>query len=331
VRPSRAGARRAAAPLAGSGTIAGPVRSRPSAPNVFARIAAGKWFAAAVVVVILVNAVVLGLETYSRLNARYGHVLDLVNDVCLGLFVIELAIRIASYGRRPQDFFRSGWNVFDFVVILAGFTPGLGRDTTILRLVRLARVLRVVTVMPDLRILVVAVGRSMPAVASLGVLVLLLVYVYGIVGWLLFHEQIPSRWDDIGTAMLNLFVMLSLENLPDNLREGMAVYSWSWIYFVSYALMASFLMLNILIGVVINSLEEARAIEHRREREARMAARAAGDETAEARLALADAEDQAALIGDRLTALRDALEDLEDELRSADGRGRLPARNRASG
>jgi voltage-gated sodium channel len=136
------------------------VRSRPSAPNVFARIAAGKWFAAAVVVVILVNAVVLGLETYSRLNARYGHVLDLVNDVCLGLFVIELAIRIASFGRRPQDFFRSGWNVFDFVVILAGFTPGLGRDTTILRLVRLARVLRVVTVMPDLRILVVAVGAA---------------------------------------------------------------------------------------------------------------------------------------------------------------------------
>src|SRR4029450_13158397 len=109
VRPRRApGAGRAAAPLAGSGTIAGPVRSRPSAPNVFARIAAGKWFAAALVVVILVNAVVLGLETYSRLNARYGHVLDLVNDICLGLFVIELAIRIASYGRRPQDFFRSG-------------------------------------------------------------------------------------------------------------------------------------------------------------------------------------------------------------------------------
>ena len=307
------------------------MRPGPSAPNVFARIAASNRFTAAVFVVILVNAVVLGLETYSRLNAQYGHVLDAINDVCLGLFVIELAIRIAAYGRRPQDFFRSGWNVFDFVVIAAGLTPGLGRDTTILRLVRLARVIRVVTVLPDLRILVVAVGRSIPAVISLGVLVLLLVYVYGIVGWLIFHEQIPERWGNIGTAMLNLFVMLSLENLPDNLREGMAVYSWSWIYFVSYALIASFLLLNILIGVVINSLEEARAIEHRREREARMAARAAGDETAEAGLALADAEDQAALISERLSALRDALEDLEDELGSADGRRRLFSRDRAPG
>jgi len=300
-------------------------------PNTFARIAASDRFAAAVFVVILVNAVVLGLETYSKLEARYGQLLAVVNDACLGLFVIELAIRIAAYGRRPLDFFRSGWNVFDFVVIAAGFTPGLGRDTTILRLVRLARVIRVVTVLPDLRILVVAVGRSIPAIASLGVLVLLLIYVYGVVGWLLFHQQIPQRWDDIGTSMLNLFVMLSLENLPDNLREGMAVHSWSWIYFVSYALMASFLMLNILIGVVINSLEEARAIEHRREREARMAARAEGDETAEAGLALADAEDQAAMIGDRLSALRDALEDLEDQLRSSDGRGRLVSRDRTSG
>lgn len=299
-----------------------PVRPGPSTTSVFARIAASNRFAGAVFVVILVNAVVLGLETYSRLNAQYGDLLDTINDACLGLFVIELVIRIASYGRRPQDFFRSGWNVFDFVVILAGFTPGLGRDTTILRLVRLSRVIRVVTVLPDLRILVVAVGRSVPAVASLGVLVLLLVYVYGIVGWLLFHEEIPERWGDIGTAMLNLFVMLSLENLPDNLREGMAVHSWSWIYFVSYALLASFLMLNILIGVVINSLEEARTIEHRREREARLAARAAGDESADMGLALTDAEDQAAMIAERLTALRDALEDLEDQLGSGGGRHR---------
>lgn len=298
------------------------MRPAPSTTNVFARIAASNRFTAAVFVVILVNAVVLGLETYAGLNAEYGDLLDAINDVCLGLFVIELAIRIASYGRRPQDFFRSGWNVFDFVVILAGFTPGLGRDTTILRLVRLSRVLRVVTVLPDLRILVVAVGRSIPAVLSLGVLVLLLVYVYGIVGWLLFHEQIPERWGNIGTAMLNLFVMLSLENLPDNLREGMAVHSWSWIYFVSYALMASFLLLNILIGVVINSLEEARAIEHRREREARLAAQAAGDQSADMGLALTDAEDQAAMIAERLTALRDALEDLEDHLGVADGRHR---------
>jgi voltage-gated sodium channel len=153
-------------------------------------------------------------------------------------------------------------------------------------------------------------------VASLAVMAVLLVYVYGIAGWLLFSAQLPERWGDIGTAMLNLFVMLSLENLPDNLREGMEVHPWSWIYFVSFALMASFLLLNILIGVIINSMEEARAIEHRREREQRIAARAAG-QLSQDEMAMADAQDQAELITDRLSALRDALEDLEEGLRAA--------------
>ena len=294
--------------------------SRRSLPQACARLADSGAFTAVVFAVIVLNAAALGAETYESFAARYGGLLDAVNQACLAVFVAELAVRITAHGRRPQDFFRSGWNVFDFVVIAAGFVPGLGRDTTVLRLVRLARIVRVVSIFPDLRILLVAIGRSVPAVASLAVMALLLIYVYGIVGWLLFGQQIPDRWGDIGTAMLNLFVMLSLENLPDNLREGMAVHGWSWIYFVSFALMASFLMLNILIGVIINSMEEARAIEHRREREARMAARvAAGAAEASDSPAMQDAQDQAALIAERISALRDALEDLEDELGSMDG------------
>ena len=162
--------------------------------------------------------------------------------------------------------------------------------------------------------------------ASLGVMAVLLVYVYGIVGWLLFGQQLPERWGDIGTAMLNLFVMLSLENLPDNLAEGMRVHGWSWIYFVSFALMASFLLLNILIGVIINSMEEARAIEHRREREERAAAREAGQD--DPSMAMADARDQADLIRERLGALRDALDDLEDQL--GDNGGHTAAAPRSS-
>lgn len=281
-----------------------------------AAIADSGPFTAVVFLVIVINAAVLGAETYEGFARRHGGVLDAINDACLGIFVVELAIRIAAHGRRPQHFFRSGWNVFDFVVVAAGFTPGLGRDTTVLRLVRLARIVRVVSILPDLRVLLVAVGRSIPGVASLAVMAVLLVYVYGILGWLLFAEQIPDRWGNIGTAMLNLFVMLSLENLPDNLREGMAVHPWSWIYFVSFALMASFLLLNILIGVIINSMEEARAIEHRREREQRMAAREQG-RLSEDEMAMADAQDQADLITERLSALRDALEDLEEGLRSS--------------
>ena len=298
----------------------GPESAAPdtSLPARCARLADSTPFAAVVFLVIVLNAAVLGAETYAGFEARHGATLDLINNACLGVFVVELTIRIIAYGRRPQDFFRSGWNVFDFVVVAASFIPGLGRDTTILRLVRLARIVRVVSLLPDLRILLIAVGRSVPGVASLAVMTLLLVYVYGIVGWLLFGEQLPERWGDIGTAMLNLFVMLSLENLPENLAEGMRVHGWSWIYFVSFALMASFLLLNILIGVVINSMEEARAIEHRREREERMAAREEGKD--DPSMAMADVRDQADLIRERLAALRDALDDLEDGLDGNGGR-----------
>ena len=106
--------------------------------------------------------------------------------------MVELAIRIAAYGRRPQDFFKNGWNVFDFVVIGAAFVPGLRENVTLLRLARLLRVVRLVSVMPDLRILVRAMARSLPPIASLGLLTLLLMYVYGMVGWILFRTRIPS-------------------------------------------------------------------------------------------------------------------------------------------
>lgn len=286
-------------------------------------ISESTWFQAAVFTVIVVNAAVLGAETYEHFAARHGVTLQAMNNACLGLFVVELTIRIAAEGRTPLRFFRSGWNAFDFVVVGAGFVPGLGSNTTVLRLVRLARVVRLVTILPDLRVIMVAVGRSIPPMASLAVLTVLMVYVYGIVGWLLFGEQVPERYGDIGTAMLNLFVMLTLENLIDNLEAIQKVHPWAWLYAMSYVMLAAFLLINILIGVVINSMDEARAIEHRREREERLAEREGGGISDE-EMAMADARDQAEIIAGRLSALRDALDDLEDGLRELDGR-RIPA------
>jgi voltage-gated sodium channel len=273
-------------------------------------------FTGTIAVVIVLNAVVLGAQTYDELERRHGLLLDRLNDAFLGVFVVELTLRIASYGRRPQDFFRSGWNVFDFVVVGAAFMPLLRENATLLRLARLARIVRIVRLLPDLRVLLLAVGRSIPPLASMSVLTLLILFVYGMVGWTLFGEQDPERWDDVGTAMLNLFVMLSLENLPENLEAGMAIHPWSWVYFVSFAMVAAFIVLNVLIGVVLNSMEEARAIELDRERRRRQSEREAGEEPVESAVAR------------RLADLRSALEDLEGELRAdlhsrsrTDGRG----------
>jgi voltage-gated sodium channel len=270
-----------------------------------ARIVESPAFTGVIFAVILANAAVLGAETYEGAVSRQGALLELLDTIFLTVFVAELAIRVVSYGRRPQDFLRNGWNVFDLVVVGAAFVPGLSANSTLLRLARLARVVRVVRLLPDLRVLLLAVARSLPPLASMTVLTTLILYVYGIVGWTLFGEHDPERWGDVGTAMLNLFVMLSLENLPQNLEAGMAIHPWSWIYFVSFALVAAFIVLNVLIGVVLNSLEEARRIETERlDRTARLAEREGGTEEAT----------DARHLSERVAALRAAAEELEREL-----------------
>jgi voltage-gated sodium channel len=273
------------------------------------RIVASKWFDLVIFGVIVANAVVLGLDTYESVDREAGGVLRTLNDVFLGIFVVELAIRIGAYGRRPQDFFKSGWNVFDFVVIGAAFVPGLRENSTLLRLVRLARVLRVVRVLPELRLLITAVGRSLPGLASLTAMALVLLYVYGMVGWLVFGDSLPDDYGNIGDAMLTLFVLLSLENLPTVMEQGIEVSDWAVPYYVSFVLIAAFLVLNILIGVVINSMEEARELEWERKQAERRAAAAASLDAVDDR--------RVALLG-HLHELRQAVEALEHDLLAAE-------------
>jgi voltage-gated sodium channel len=271
------------------------VRVRP-----LQRLVDSAAFNTAIIAVIVANAVVLGLQTYQGVVDRYGDTLDLLNGLFLGIFVVELALRIASYGRRPQDFFRSGWNVFDFVVITAAFIPGVRDSSTLLRLVRLARVVRVVRLLPDVRVLIAGVIRSLPPLLSMGLLTTLILFVYGMVGWLLFGEEIPQDWGNIGTAMLTMFVLLTLENFPAYMDRAMEVHQWSWIFFVSFALVAAFIVLNVLIGIVLNSMEEAR------ERERRKA------------LGIGVGKGPPAPVAERIAILRAALDELEQELATAE-------------
>lgn len=265
-----------------------------------ARVADSSSFNLAIFVVILANAAVLGLETYPRVEREAGDLLRTLNDLFLGVFVVEIVIRLTAFGSRPQEFFRSGWNVFDFLVVTVSFMPGLRENAMLLRLARLARVLRIVRLLPDLRVLTMAVGRSIPGVMSLTVLALLILFVYGMVGWTIFSDHAPEQYGTIGESMLTLFVTLTLENLPDQLALGRELSDWTILYFVSYALVAAFLIFNILIGVVINSLEEARAIEHARERADRLEHGGAEVPTVE----------------ERVLAVREALDELEADLRS---------------
>lgn len=272
-------------------------------PDLAARLVRSPAFERAILAVILANAVVLGLETYDGVRRSAGGTLAVLNDVFLAVFVLELLLRLVAVRFDPRRFFTDGWNVFDFVVVAAAFVPGLRENATLLRIARLLRIVRVIRLLPDLRVLVVAVTRSLPGVGSLAILTVLLLFVYGMVGWLVFAEADPARYGNIGNAMLTLFVLLSLEGLPEAFAAGRAVSEWTVLFYLSFTLLAAFLLFNLFIGVVINSLEEARAIEVRRAERALADADPAND---------AEAHDQ--LVAERLRALRGALDDLEREV-----------------
>jgi voltage-gated sodium channel len=263
-------------------------------------------FTVTIVGVIIVNAIVLGLDTYEGIDERWGDELALVNAICLGVFVCELILRVASYGRRPWNFLRDGWNVFDLVVIGGAFLPGVRENATLLRLARLGRIVRVVRLLPELRVLLLGVWRSVPPLLSIGVVTGMILFVYGMVGWILFAEELPDEWGNIGRAMLTLFVMLTLENFPVYMDHGMDVHPWSWVYFVSFVLVAAFVVLNLLIGIVLNSMEEAREAERRQAVRDRHGVRGQPS-------TLVDVEAHAPVV-ERIALLRAALDELETEL-----------------
>lgn len=270
------------------------------------KLAASPRFDAAMLCVITLNAVVLGLETYDGIDDRHGDTLNTLNDVFLGIFVVELAIRMTAHVPHVRTFFRSGWNVFDFVVVAGSFVPGIRENAMLLRLLRLARVVRVVRFLPDLQIVISAVARSVPGVASLAAATLLLVYLYAMVGWAIFHDHDPGNFGNVGQSMITMFVLLTLENLPTYIEKGQELSDWTILFFVSYVLVASFLVFNLFIGIVLNSMEGAREEEARRERVRERAAAALSD----------SAEDDAIVaLEDRIDEVRAALDALHDELR----------------
>lgn len=271
------------------------------------RLAESPRFDAAMLAVITVNAIILGLETFDSVEREHGPLLDTLNDVLLGVFVVELLIRITAHWPTPARFARSGWNVFDFVVVSASFLPGLRENATLLRILRLARVVRAVRFLPDLRVIVSAVARSVPGVASLAVMTVLLVYLYGMVGWVIFDEHDPDSFGNAGEAMLTMFVLLTLENLPDYIERGQELSNWTILFYVSYVLVASFLVFNLFIGIVINSMDEARKEEHRL---LRVAEREAAD------LSEDPIDNLVVTAEDRIDELRAALEELELELQA---------------
>ncbi len=221
-------------------------------------IVESRWFEPFIITVILVNAAVLGLETVPTLVSRYGEWMLLVNHVVLLVFILEAAIKIIAVAPRFRHYFGNGWNLFDFSVVVLSLLPATGEFAMIARMARLLRVLRLISSMPELRLIVATLVRSLPGLGHVILLLVIIFYMYAVAGYHLLHEHDPVHWNSLGISLLTLFRVLTLEDWTDVMYAAMEMNSFMWIYFVSFVVTATFVVINLFIAVVINNLEEAK-------------------------------------------------------------------------
>ena len=222
-----------------------------------------RWFHHGMLGIILLTAVVVGLETSSSLMSRWGGVLHALDRIVVAIFVVELLLRLGAHGKRWWEFFRDPWNVFDFVVVAICMLPLQAQFAAVLRLARVLRVLRLVTALPGLQILVSALLKSIPSMGYVGVLLGLHFYVYAVMGVFLFGPVDAEHFGTLGRTLLTLFQVVTLEGWADIMRQQMAAPAapsgpaGAILYFVSFILLGTMIILNLLIGVIMNAMQEA--------------------------------------------------------------------------
>ncbi len=210
-----------------------------------------------VATLIVVNAVVLGLETWPAAMNAAGGILMILDRAILGIFVIELAGRMVAHGAR---FFRDPWSLFDFVVVGLALVPTTG-SLSALRALRVLRVLRLMTIFPRMRRVVQGLLTAIPGVGAIVAVLGIIYYVSAVIATKLFGGAFPELFGTLGESLFSLFQVMTLEGWPEIVRDVMAVYPHAWIFFLCYILVATFTMLNLFIAVMVNAMQA----EHERE------------------------------------------------------------------
>ena len=222
------------------------------------RVTEATAFEAAIIAIIVINAVLLGVGTSPTLDREYGDLITIVFQVSLAAFIVEALLKMAASKPRAAGYFRDAWNVFDFLVVVFALVPATGQLAMVARLARLLRVLRLVSVNKDLRLIVTALVRSIPSVGHVIMLMSVIVYIYAIIGYHLFSEHDPENWRNLGVSVLTLFNIITLEGWTVVMFTAMEVNPLAWIYFVSFVVMGTFVVINLFIGIIINNLDDAK-------------------------------------------------------------------------
>ncbi|MEO1259899.1 MAG: ion transporter [Bacteroidota bacterium] len=245
------------------------------------KIAQADWFNTTVLIAIIAAGIVVGIETNADKIPGWMPLLHGLDWIILWIFTLEAVVKILAEWPKPIRYFLDPWNIFDFLIVvvcwLAVFLPNMEAGfVAAFRLARILRVLRLVHALPQLKLLVDAMLKSIPSMGYVGILLLLLFYIYGVMGFFLFGKNDPVHFGDLSTSIITLFQITTLEGwsdimflnvhgcndsfygLEDGCPEPKAFGIWALLYFISFVLIGTMIILNLFIGVIMNSMDEVR-------------------------------------------------------------------------
>lgn len=219
------------------------------------RFVESRGFRNGVFALIILNSAIIGAETYESVVRAIGGLLHIADRIILVAFAIELILRFLATSPRGR-FFTNGWNLFDLIVVGAGFVPG-AEYFAVLRLLRIVRILRAVSVLPHLQKLATALLRSLPSLGHIVFLLGLLFFAYGAAGTYLFRSVDPENFGSLHRTMLTLFGIVTLEGWVNVMEGVLKHYPMAWIYFVTFIMFGTFISMNLFVGVIVNNLQQA--------------------------------------------------------------------------
>jgi voltage-gated sodium channel len=227
--------------------------------NACLRLTQARWFEPFMIGLILFNGLLIGLETSAEIMASHGDLLHLLNHAILGFFIVETLAKMAAVAPRLRLYFADGWNLFDFTIVVLSLIPATGEFALVARLIRILRVLRLISAVPQLRLIVATLVRSIPGMGHVIGLLAIIFYIYGVAGFHLFHTVDETRWGTLGSSLLTLFQVVTLEGWAEIMNKAMETYPLAWIYFVTFVVLGTFVAMNLFIAVILNNLEESKA------------------------------------------------------------------------
>lgn len=230
----------------------------------FLSVRNNKLFEMFVISIIIFSALVIGAKTY-ELPESILQLVSILDWAITAIFLVELIVRFLGEERKSR-FFLQPWNIFDTLIVIMSLIPIEDSEMAVVgRLIRIFRVLRMVSIIPELRLLLNSLVKALPQLGYVVALMFIIFYIYAAIGSTFFAEINPVLWGDISISMLTLFRVMTFEDWTDVMYETMDVYSLSWIYYLSFLFLTAFAFLNMVIGIVLNTLEaehaELRALE----------------------------------------------------------------------